>query len=154
MRRPLDPQTGLFAWGLAALVRSKSGMRGIRTREDASCPSGFKSMRGSLSLTAPTSTFSIPTRCIDRDHLAPDAADPFCQSDDGVAQGRLLGGNDAFSPAVYDSAAHVPAGANMRPLRACAHISPRACVMQGPADLAALVEALLVRRPRPAGKGH
>ena len=45
----------------------------------------FKSMRGSLSLTAPTSTFSIPTRCVDHDHPAyiPPVADPFCQSDDG-----------------------------------------------------------------------
>ena len=58
-----------------------------------------------------------------------------------------------FSPAVYDSAAHVPASANMRPLRACAHISPRACVMQGPVT-GRTVEALLVRRLRPAGKRH
>ena len=30
----------------------------------------FKSMRGSLFIMAPTSTFSIPTRCIAQDHPA------------------------------------------------------------------------------------
>jgi hypothetical protein len=30
----------------------------------------FKSMRGSLFIMAPTSTFSIPTRCVAQDHPA------------------------------------------------------------------------------------
>jgi anti-sigma B factor antagonist len=37
-RRPLDPETGPFAWGLAPPVRSKAEGAGSETHEDASTP--------------------------------------------------------------------------------------------------------------------